>query len=93
MYIIPWDTCPTKTKNNIIADIGDIRLILAQHPATWTLSMGIRVYSKDGPRSMVRPPATVLQIPQPCDIDEAKEQSQIYFNKFLSSVINSASPK
>lgn len=91
MYILPWNTCSTKTRNHIIADIGDIRLILTQHPASWTLSMGIRVYTKDGSNSMVRPPVTILQIPQPCDVDEAKEQTQIYFNKFLSSVINSIS--
>lgn len=88
MYIIPWESCSTKTKNGITADIGDIRLILTKHPATWTLSMGIRVYTKDGSQSMVRPPATVLQIPMPCELDEAKNITQEYFDKFISSVID-----
>jgi len=88
MYMIPWETCSTQTKNSITADIGDIRLILKLHPSNWILSMGIRVYTKDGLHSMVRPPATVLQIPLPCEVDEAKEITQEYFNNFLSSIIN-----
>ncbi len=88
MYTIPWETCSTETKNSITADIGDIRLILKLYPKNWVLSMGVRVYTKDGSHSMVRPPATVLQIPLPCEKEEAKAITQEYFNNFLSSVLN-----
>lgn len=89
MYMIPWETCSNETKNSVIADIGDIRLILKPNTDTWTLSMGIRVYTKDKTKSMVRPPATVLQIPMPCELDEAKKVTSEYFDQFISSVIDS----
>lgn len=88
MQLIPWETCSTETKNGVIADIGDIRLILKRNSNNWTLSMGIRVYTTDRSHSMVRPPSTVLQIPLPCELEEAKEITQKYFTKFLASVIN-----
>lgn len=89
MYMIPWETCSNETKNSIIADIGDIRLILKSGTENWTLSMGIRVYTKDKSKSMVRPPATVLQIPMPCEPEEAKKITEKYFDQFISSIINS----
>lgn len=92
MYTIPWGNCETKSKNTAIADIGDIRLILAKHPAAWSLSMGIRVYTKDKSNSMVRPPVSVLQIPLPCEFDEAKIIAQEYFDNFLSSVLAVSAP-
>lgn len=88
MYIIPWETCSNETKKCVIADIGDIRLILTPNTNNWTLSMGIRVYTKDRSKSMVRPPATVLQIPMPCELDDAKHLTEEYINQFLSSVID-----
>lgn len=87
MHLIPWKTCSTKTNKVVIADIGDIRLILSKSTAQWTLSMGIRVYNADKTKSMVRPPATVLTIPMPCELDEAMDITQEYFNNFLSSVL------
>ena len=89
MYIIPWDSCSTTTKKSIIADIGDIRLILTKQSSGWVLSMGIRVYGKDRSCSMVRPPVTVMQIPQSCELEDAKKITQDYFNDFLSSVLDS----
>lgn len=86
MYIIPWETCSNETKSSVIADIGDIRLILKANTDNWTLSMGIRVYTKDKSKSMVRPPATVLQIPMPCELNEAKKITEEYLNQFLSSI-------
>ena len=91
MHLIPWETCSTKTNKGVIADIGDIRLILSKSTAQWTLSMGIRVYNADKSISMVRPPVTVLTIPMPCEIDEAKNITQEYFNDFLSSVLTASS--
>lgn len=88
MYTIPWEACSTETKNSVIADIGDIRLILKLYPQNWVLSMGVRVYTKDGLHSMVRPPAMVLQIPLPCEKEDAKAITQEYLNNFLSSILN-----
>ena len=53
--------------------------------------MGIRVYTIDRSKSMVRPPATVLHIPMPCELEEAKEIATSYFDNFLQSVVNTAS--
>ena len=50
--------------------------------------MGIRVYTKDRSQSMVRPPVTVMQIPMPCETDEAKKLTEEYFNQFISSVLD-----
>jgi len=91
MYSVPWEQCSKSNKKSIIADIGDIRLILSAHTDHWVLSMGIRVYTSNRENSMVRPPVTVLHIPMPCEIEEAKEITNSYFNNFLSSVINAAS--
>lgn len=87
MYIIPWETCSTETKKKVIADIGDIRLILNSAPDYWTLSMGIRVYTHDKKRSMVRPPVTVLHIPMPCELEDAKHLTEDYLNQYLSSIL------
>ncbi len=88
MYYIPWESCSTETKKSVIADIGDIRLFLKKNEGNWTLSMGIRVYTKDRSHSMVRPPVTILQIPLPCEMDEAKKLTEEYFNQFISSVLD-----
>ena len=88
MYGIPWESCSTETKKSITADIGDIRLFLKQNNKNWTLSMGIRVYTKDRSQSMVRLPVTVMQIPLPCEMDEAKKLTEEYFNQFISSVLD-----
>lgn len=92
MYRIPWQKKST-TKNNVLADIGDIRLILQEHPKQWTLLMGIRVYTTDKSKSMVRPPVTVTQFSKPCDTDEAKILAEEYFTNFLESVISNLSTK
>lgn len=87
MYLIPWETCSNNTNKSVIADIGDIRLILSKGTVQWTVSMGIRVYNADKSKSMVRPPSTVLSIPMPCELNEAMDITQEYFNNFLSSVL------
>ena len=92
MHSIPWQKIST-TKNNVIADIGDIRLILQEHPKQWTLQMGIRVYTTDRSKSMIRPPVTVTQFQQPCDPDKAKIMAEEYFTNFLSSVLSNISTK
>lgn len=53
--------------------------------------MGIRVYTTDHSKSMVRPPATVLHIPMPCELEKAKEIANAYFDNFLQSVVNTTS--
>lgn len=91
MYSIPWEQCSIPYRKGLIADIGDIRLLLIPQKENWELSMGIRVYTTDRSKSMVRPPATVLHIPMPCELEEAKEIANSYFDNFLQSVVNATS--
>lgn len=88
MYIIPWEKCSWQSGNSTIADIGDIRLVLSPHGPGWTVSIGIRVYTADKTQSMVRPQSNVLRITTPCELAEAMDITQEYFNNFLSSVLN-----
>lgn len=53
--------------------------------------MGIRVYSKDGKQSMVRPTVLVTQFAKPCDADVAKALANEYIDRFVSSILNNLS--
>lgn len=88
MYIIPWDNYPHTSKKGIIADIGDIRVILTEQPSQWILSMGFRVYSADKTKSMVRPSATITRFPKPCTLEDAKLLTEEYINNFITSITN-----
>lgn len=91
MYSINWDTQSTYTANSFIADIGDLRIILKDRKNSWQLYMGIRVYSKDGKQSMVRPTVLVTQFAKPCDADAAKALANEYIDRFISSILNNLS--
>lgn len=87
MIKITWDNIPHTTKSkSFIADIGDIRIILKEQQSQWLLEMGIRVYTKDRSRSMVRPPVTLTTFDKPCTLDEAKELTAKYLDTFFSSI-------
>ena len=87
MYTINWEKPVKETKNAVIIDIGDIRLLLKHQSNCWELNMGIRVYTNDRSSSMVRPPVNVARFPKSCDIDEAKSLTEKYINEFLSSTL------
>ena len=87
MIKIAWDNIPHTTKNKcFIADIGDVRIFLKEQPNRWLLEIGIRVYTKDRSRSMVRPPVTLTTFDNPCTLDEAKELTAKYLDSFFSSI-------
>jgi len=86
MYKIDWTT--TKNSRNASADIGDIHLSLKWTEKYWILSMGIRVYTQDHSRNMVRPHSTVETFAATYDIEEAKLKAEEYFTTFIDSVIN-----
>ena len=88
MYKINWDKPYQSSKSGLIIDIGDIRLILKEHSDCWQLDIGIRVYTKDHTKSMVRPPTNLTRFPKPCDFETAKCLTEEYFDNFLSSIIN-----
>lgn len=86
MYKIDWTT--TKNLRNATADVGDIHLVLNGSGKNWTLSMGIRVYTKDHTRNMVRPCSTVTTFSDACDIEETKLKAEQYFTDFITSVMD-----
>jgi len=88
MYSINWDAHTTHTAHSFIADIGDLHIVLKDRKNDWQLYIGIRVYSKDGSQSMVRPTVLVSQFEKPCDEDTAKSLTNEYINHFISSILN-----
>lgn len=86
MYRINWTT--TNNLHSATADIGDIHLVLNGNGKNWTLLMGIRVYTKDRSRSMVRPCSSITSFSDVCDIEEAKLCAEEYFTDFISSVMD-----
>lgn len=91
MYSINWDTQTTHTAHSFIADIGDLHIVLKDRKNGWQLYMGIRVHSKDGSHSMVRPTVLVTQFDKPCDEDAAKSLTNEYIDRFVSSIVNNLS--
>jgi len=70
-----------------IADIGDLRIILKEHDKYWQLSMGFRIYTKDGSQSMIRPTSNITQFEKPCDIEQAKKLAHSHVEKFVSGIM------
>ena len=91
MYSINWDTQTTHTAHSFIADIGDLHIVLKDRKNDWQLYMGIRVHSKNGSQSMVRPTALVTQFDKPCDEDTAKSLTNEYIDRFVTSILNNLS--
>ncbi len=87
MYSINWDTHSHYCANSYIADIGDLRVVLKEQSNFWQLSIGIRVYAKDGVQSMVRPTVSVTKFEKPCDADTAKSLTNEYIDRFICSIL------
>ena len=86
MITIPWEKLTIKnTKHSLTADIGDIRVNLADTGTYWTLSFAFMVYTKDN-RRMMRPYDMITHFEKPCTIDEAKKQTEIYLNNFFDTI-------
>lgn len=87
MISIPWNTLPTKSKaKHHTADVGDLRIILTEQEMHWTLNFGIRVYSKDRTKSMVRPHVCITTFDKPCPLETAKSLTEEYLEDFLSKI-------
>ena len=71
-----------------LSDIGDLRIVLKEQNDYWQLSMGFRVYSKDGSKSMVRPTCNIAQFEKPCDEEQAKNLACDFVDKFIKKVVN-----
>jgi len=71
-----------------LTDIGDLRIVLKEQNDYWQLSMGFRVYSKDGSKSMVRPTCNIIQFDKPCDEEQAKNLACDFVDKFIMKVVN-----
>ena len=69
-------------------EIGDLKVILKEYPEHWWLSMGIRSYSKDMSKSMMRPPVNVIQFEKPCDAEQAMLRANDYISKFIAKITN-----
>ena len=61
---------------------------LKEYPEYWWLSMGIRSYSKDMSKSMMRPPVNVIQFAKPCDDNQAIHHANEYMEKSISGIVN-----
>lgn len=87
MIKIPWNTLPPKSKSKTItADVGDIRVILTERETDWNLCFGIRVYTKDRTKSMIRPHIGITNFDKPCTMDEAKALTEQYLEYFLTTL-------
>lgn len=70
------------------AELGGLKVILKEYPEYWWLSMGIRSYSKDMSKSMMRPPVNVIQFAKPCDDNQAIHHANEYMEKSISGIVN-----
>lgn len=87
MISIPWNTLPPKSRaKHHTADVGDLRIILIEQEMHWTLNFGIRVYSKDRTKSMVRPHVCITTFDKPCTLETAKTLTEEYLEEFLSKI-------
>ncbi len=50
--------------------------------------MGIRSYSKDMSKSMMRPPVNVIQFEKPCDDEQVILRANDYLGKFIAKITN-----
>lgn len=70
-----------------ITDIGDLHLVLKERNDSWQLSIGIRAYSKDGAKDMIRPISNITQFAKPCDLEQAKQFTHTYMDKFITNIL------
>ena len=83
--MITWNK---QQSGNYIAEIGDLKVLLKEYPEHWWLSMGIRSYSKDMSKSMMRPPVNVIQFEKPCDDEQVILRANDYLGKFIAKITN-----
>ncbi len=81
--MITWNK---QANGNYVTQIGDLKIILKEYPEHWWLSMGIRSYSKDMSRSMMRPPVNIIQFEKPCDEDQVILRANDYIEKFIAKI-------
>ena len=70
-----------------LSDIGDLHIVLKEQNDYWQLSMGFRVYSKDGSKSIIRPTCNIVQFDKPCDEEQAKILACDFVDKFIKKVV------
>ena len=83
--MITWNK---QHSGNYSAEIGDLKVLLKEYPEHWWLSMGIRSYSKDMSKSMMRPPVNVIQFEKPCDDAQVILRANDYLGKFIAKITN-----
>lgn len=83
--MITWNK---QQSGNYSAEIGDLKVLLKEYPEHWWLSMGIRSYSKDMSKSMMRPPVNVIQFEKPCDDEQVILRANDYLGKFIAKITN-----
>lgn len=83
--MLPWKEY-NHNQNILIADAGDLRVILKKQNACWQLSMTFRVYTKDGSKSMLRPAVSITQFPKEHTTEEAQVLTYEYVKKFADSI-------
>lgn len=86
--MITWNK---QANGNYVTQIGDLKIILKEYPEHWWLSMGIRSYSKDMSRSMMRPPVNIIQFEKPCDEEQAILRANDYIGKFIAKITSNFS--
>ncbi len=86
--MITWNK---QANGNYVTQIGDLKIILKEYPEHWWLSMGIRSYSKDMSRSMMRPPVNIIQFEKPCDEEQAILRANDYVGKFIAKITSNFS--
>lgn len=83
--MITWEK---QRSGDYITEIGDLRIILKEYDDHWWLSMGIRSYSADMSKSMIRPPVNVIQFKKPCDDNQATLRANDYIDKFIAGIVS-----
>lgn len=83
--MITWEK---QRSGGYISEIGDLRIILKEYEEHWWLSIGIRSYSADMSKSMVRPPVNVIQFKKPCNAEQVILRANDYIDKFIAKIKN-----
>jgi len=83
--MIRWKSNTTAGRS-FIADTGDLRLILQKQHTCWQLLIGIRVYTQDRKKSMLRPAAAITKFDKDCSIEEAQHLAYIFIQNFIAGV-------
>ena len=85
--MLPWKEY-NHNPNILIADAGDLRVILKHQNTCWQLSMAFRVYTQDGTKSMIRPAASITHFPKEYTTKEAQTLAYQYVKAFTDGIIS-----